>query len=143
MAAYLYDQYTKLCMTGVINPATDTFRIILLTSGYTFDPAHTQLSDLGANELATGNGYTVGGLILAGQTLTVSGDDTTLDFDDATWTGTGGDIGPVTGAAIFSDTSTNDMLACYIDFGGSKTCAVDSTFLIAFGDGGLVNYNKT
>lgn len=142
MTAFLYDNFTKHCMAAEIKPITDTFRVILLTSGYTFDSTHDVLADLGANELATGNGYTTGGLILTGQTLTVNVDDTILDFEDATWTGIGGDIGPVTGAAIFSDTSAGDMLACYIDFGAPKTCAVDSTFLIAFATGGLVDYNK-
>lgn len=46
---------------GRFNIDTDSFRLILLGSGYTWSYSHNRRDDLGANEIAAGNGYTTGG----------------------------------------------------------------------------------
>ena len=136
-----YDDFMKLTQDGTINLTTDTFRVILV-NGYTYDASHTKLSDVAGYELADGNGYVSGGLALSGQTLDFLGDTTTFDSNDSIFTASGGNIGPATGAIIYSDTSTDNMLGCYIDFGGSKTAVDGTTFLLAYNAGGVFNTVK-
>lgn len=69
-----------LCGAG--NWTSDTIKVALLTSGYSFSSAHTTFADASANEVSNGNGYTTGGVTLANPTKS----DTNLDADDATWT---------------------------------------------------------
>lgn len=110
-----------------IDFASDTFKIILMESGFTFDPdAHHGYADVVANELATGNGYTMGGATLAGVAVTEndSTDRTEITWNNVTWTASGGTIGPTPGAIIYDATATSpqaDTLIGYIDFGGEQS----------------------
>ena len=93
----------ELC-TGNIDFSSDTFKIILMASGFTFDPdTHHGYADVSASELANGNGYTTGGNTLAG--VAVTENDTTnlceVTWNNTTWTASGGSIGPTPGAIIF------------------------------------------
>jgi hypothetical protein len=73
---------------GVINLATDTFRLALVSSAYVPDlNAHTVWADVSAHEVADGDGYSTGGSLLAGVTLTRSGWKTTFDANDITFAG--------------------------------------------------------
>lgn len=60
---------------------SNTVKIALVTSSYTFSAAHTIWADASAAELATGDGYTTGGA-----TITCTASDTGLDASDVTWT---------------------------------------------------------
>lgn len=60
---------------------SNTIKLALVTSSYTFSAAHTLWADASANEVATGNGYTTGGA-----TMTCTASDTGLDSVDVTWT---------------------------------------------------------
>jgi len=112
---------------GRIDFSTDTFKIILMASGFTFNPdTHHGYSDLSANELASGNGYSTGGNTLSGVSVTEddSSDRTEITWANTTWTASGGDIGPTPGAVIFDDTTTSpqaDTIIGYIDFGTEQT----------------------
>lgn len=77
--------------TGLLNPA-NSYKWTLHTSAYAPSLAnHEVYADL-TNELATGNGYTAGGLALANDALTLSGSTVTFTGDPTTWTATGGSI---------------------------------------------------
>lgn len=84
-----YTHAWRLVTTGGLDLDTSELRVRLVTSSYTFDAAHTQW-DNGANdatdpsysELTTTGGYTAGGKQLANPVVT----ETTIDFDDLTWT---------------------------------------------------------
>jgi hypothetical protein len=112
---------------GRIDFATDTFKIILMASGFIFDPdTHHGYADVSASELAAGNGYTTGGNTLSGVSVTEddTADRTKVTWANTTWTATGGDIGPTPGAIIYDDTATApqaDTLIGYIDFGTEAT----------------------
>jgi hypothetical protein len=84
--AVVYTKYAhtnKLYKIGTLNWATDTYKLALFTSGYTFSSAHTQLADLvpASNELS-GTNYTAGGKALT----TLTYDNTKLTADDVVWT---------------------------------------------------------
>lgn len=77
-----YDHLWKLLLTGAVDLDTDTLKLALVTSSYTPSTAHDEWADVSANEVATGNGYTTGGVTLASPVAT----NTTIDFDDVLWT---------------------------------------------------------
>jgi hypothetical protein len=67
----LYTTAISRSFTGAIDYDTDTFKAMLLTSGYTPSKNHVFRSDLGANE-SSGAGYTAGGITLATPTVTIN-----------------------------------------------------------------------
>jgi hypothetical protein len=81
--------------------------------------------------LTTGNGYTAATKALSG--VAVTEDDTDdrceITWSNATWTASGGSIGPTPGAIIYDDTvvaggvTVADPIIGYIDFGGDQTQA--------------------
>lgn len=108
-----------LVATGAIDFSSDTFQIILMQSGFTFDiDAHEEYADVAGNELANGNGYTTGGETLAGVAVTEDDvdDRCEITWNNVTWSAVGGPIGPASGAIIYDDTVANDPIVGYIDF---------------------------
>ncbi len=77
-----FDHFWKQVVTGGINLATDTLKLALVTSAYTPDIQHTQWSDVSAYEVASGNGYTTGGMVLS----TVPSDNSHMKYANVTWT---------------------------------------------------------
>ena len=67
-------------MCGAGSWTDNTIKLALVTSSYSFSAAHTLWGDASASEVATGDGYTTGGL-----TLTTSKSDTALDAVDLTF----------------------------------------------------------
>ena len=76
-----YDHLWKLLNTGGIDLDTDTLKLALVTSSYTPSTAHDEWADVSANEVATGTGYTTGGVTLTNPAATNSN----IDYDDVTW----------------------------------------------------------
>lgn len=108
-----------LLATGAIDFSGDTFKIILMQSGFTFDiDNHEEYADVSGNELANGNGYTTGGATLAGVAVTEDDVDDRCEvtWNNVTWSAVGGAIGPASGAIIYDDTVANDPIVGYIDF---------------------------
>jgi len=116
--------------------STDTFKIMLMVSGFTYDKdTHQDYSDVSVSEVADGLGYTTGGAILSGVAVTVSTtlDNAVMSWSNAEWTANGGSI--IASGAIIYDNSTvtpgddyTDAIIHYIDFGGDVT-AVDGQIL--------------
>jgi len=124
-----------LLATKAIDFANDTFKIILMDSGYTFDEdADEEYADVAGDELANGNGYTTGGNTLAGVAVTEDDvdDRCEITWNSTAWTAAGGPIGPSPGAIIYDDTVVNDPIVGYIDFGAEYTQA----------DGGVLTLNN-
>lgn len=123
-----------LLATKVIDFANDTFKLILMDTGFTFNKdTHALYADVSGSELASGNGYTTKGETLAG--VSVSEDDTDdraeITWNNETWTASGGAIGPTPGAIIIDETAANDPVVGYIDFGGEQTQADGGTCTIS------------
>lgn len=132
MANQTSNKFKYLLAKGDITPLSDTFKIILMASGFTWSQTLNTYADVSASELPTANGYTVGGLTLTGVTLTE--DDVnhkaTLHWNNASWTASGGDI-VARGAIIFDDTVATDPIVCYIDFGSDQTAVNGSPGVVA------------
>ena len=127
MASTASNKIKYLLAKKVIDFSADSFKIILMASGFTFNKdTHHGYADVSANELATGYGYTQNTKVLAGVTVTEDDTDdrTEVTWTNPTWTASGGSIGPTPGAIVFDDTVTTptaDPIVGYIDFGGEQT----------------------
>lgn len=99
---------------GTINLATDSFRAILLNASQVLTPAFTgHYGDL-TGELATGSGYTNGGLDITDVSLTRSADRVTFTGESFGW-----DLESVTACkylAIYDVDADDQDLLCYLDF---------------------------
>lgn len=119
--------------SGNIDFDTNSYKIILMATGFTFNiDTHATYANVSASELATGNGYTQNTKTLA--TVALSEDDTndrlSVTWDDVVWTASGGSIGPSPGAIIFDDTTSDDTVVGFIDFGSDQTATDGGTFTV-------------
>lgn len=80
-----YNTTTKMIMGG-IDLDTTTLNLALVTSSYVFSAMHSAWSEVSANEVATGNGYTTGGAAVTTPTLAQVNGVCTFDADDVTFT---------------------------------------------------------
>jgi hypothetical protein len=127
-----------LLATKAIDFANDEFRIILMASGFAFNKdTHAAYSDVSADELgspSTSNGYTVGDKVLG--SVALNEDDTndrcSITWANASWTASGGSIGPASGAIIL-DMATDPYdpaIVGYIDFGADYTQVDGGVFTV-------------
>ena len=130
ITATLSNHFKYMQATKEIDFETDTFKIILLDSTFAFDPdAHATLADVTAHQLATANGYTQNDKALAGVTVLEDdpNDKVAVTWTNATWTASGGSIGPTGAAIIYDDTTADDTVVGCIDFGTDYTIADGSS----------------
>lgn len=122
MIATVYNSFKRDIMNGSIDLDTDTIKVMLVTSSYTFNKdSHTKRSDI-TNEVS-GIGYTTGGVTLANKTVTVNNttDKGVFDADDASWADAS-----ITarGAVVYKSrggASSADELITFLDFESDKT----------------------
>lgn len=135
MANQASNHYKYLLNTKQIDLDNDTFIIILMQSGFTFDKdGHALYADVVASELPTGNGYTQNTKTLvpaAAVTEDDVNDRSEVVFDPVSWTAGGGPIGPTCGAIILDSTLGGSPVCGFLDFGGDYTQA----------DGGVATLN--
>lgn len=98
----------------------DTIKVMLTNSAPNAS-TNTQKSDI--TEIAsTSNGYTAGGTQATQASSAQSGGTYKLVLNDVTFTQSGAnDIGPFRYIVLYNDSSTNDLLIGYYDFGTSVT----------------------
>lgn len=129
MANQIANYAKGMVLKGQIS-SSDTFKMILMGSGFTFDKDTDQdYSDVIGSEVANGVGYTTGGATLTGISVDVniSLDIATLSWNNSVWTADGGSI--IASGAIIYDDSTDtgsgddytDAIISYIDFSGDVT----------------------
>lgn len=111
----LHDKIKEYIGDGTVDLDADTFKMILLLS--TSNIATTSVDGYAAvtNEVATGNGYTQGGIALTTVTWVESSGTVTFDCDDVSWTASGGSI-TARFAAIYDDTVASpvaDPVVCH------------------------------
>jgi hypothetical protein len=120
-----------------IAPAGSTLKIALIKvgAGGTYDKTYASayVVGLGGDEVATGNGYTQGGIALTGRTAGPTDPQGWVDYADAVWTAVGA-LSAI--AAVIYDSTNANRVVGFIDFGGTKT-ATDAAFTVNLpGDGG-------
>ena len=102
----------------------------------------------GANELATGNGYTKGGKALENVRLTYSSGVLALLADDLKWTATGAGIVAKSallcyeypGARIQGDVYYRSVPLAMIDFGGTLTALANSSLVLQWPADGIFKW---
>lgn len=134
MAGTIANNFRVLIAQGAVNFSTDTFKAIAMQEGFIFDHTTDDLyADVSSQELATGYGYTAGGVAMSGVSITQNDTDNRADitWNNITWTATGGDVGPIAGVVIYDDTITGDPIVAYINFGGASSIADGGTATVA------------
>lgn len=140
-----YDHFVELMgdfATAYTGWPNDTIDIILMNSTHSFTATNTLKSQISANEIPTGNGYTQGAEVLASVTSANSAGVWTLDAADASWTASGGSIptsGDCTDAVIYDETISVplDALMFDIDFGQAESAGTGTDFIVSFNASGI------
>jgi hypothetical protein len=128
-----------------VNFLTGTAKMLLVTSGWTpaFD-TDDFINDIGANEVAAGNGYNTGGETLTAKTITYdsASDQVRIDFGDVTWTFTGSKTWLY--AVIYIDTagaSSTDPIYAVLTWDSSQT--VSTAYTLQIDPAGLLYVDLT
>lgn len=79
-----YNHLMLCLLNGAMVLASDTLKLMLVSSAYTPDAEHTQIADVSAHEI-TGTNYTAGGQALTGVAASRSGASAKLDAADLTF----------------------------------------------------------
>ena len=134
MAAFnKFNAFVDYLCKGGMNLATDTLKVLLTNTA----PVSTngKYSDISANELASGNGYTTGGATVTGVTLSNASGTESLVIGSPTFTSSTGSMGPFRYVVYYDSTATNAPLIGWYDYGSSVTLngAAGETFVITPG----------
>jgi hypothetical protein len=117
---------------GSVDFSSDTFKVILMASGFTFDPdSHGTYADVSASEIADGNGYTAGGETLSASSAWAqdnTDDDATISWSNVTWTASGGAIPDFDAAIIYDDTHASKVIVGCIALDSTVSLASGSSF---------------
>lgn len=127
---------------GTIDLDTDTFRMVLVTSSYT--PAQNTddaWSDISANEVAAGGGYSTHGKLVT-QSVTRASNVVTFDCDDQSWTAS-----TITAkyAVLVKDANGDGSLAagdvplayCDLESGGGSLSSTSDAFSVTINASGV------
>jgi hypothetical protein len=108
---------------------TDTLKVMLTNTA----PVNTNTVKANLTEIGAGNGYTAGGNTATATASSQTSGTYKLVLDDpATWTASGGTIGPFRYAVLYNDTASNDELIGWWDYGSSITLQAGETFKVDF-----------
>ena len=122
MSSFMYPNLVVKGFSGEFDIGTDDVKVALFNSSYTPSKTHVNFADLGANQLAEGEGYLTGGVIV---TCSVSYDETVdkaaFVSSSPEWTANGGSIGPWRYAVWYNDTQLNKPLIYCFDAGSDIT----------------------
>lgn len=133
---FLQDQAEKK-----IDFANDEMKVALLTGTYNECTLRetTSFDQIASKEVAALYGYTQGGLVVNGKTVTVDTDEDALvyDMNDVGMTVGGGTFGPVRYGVLYDQTNSNHLVYVF-DFGEDKTVNDGADFKIKIDDEGLM-----
>lgn len=130
MAAFSkFNSFVEALAEKVHNLGADTLKVMLTNTA----PVATNSVKADLSEISAGNGYTAGGNTASvTSSAQTSGTYKLVLGDPATWTASGGSIGPFRYAVLYNDTATNDELIGYWDYGSSITLASGESFAVDF-----------
>jgi len=138
----IYGAAAEAIAKGTVDLDTNTFRMVLVTSAYTPNQStHSTWTDVSANEVAAGGGYSTHGKLLT-CTVTRSSLVVTFDCDDQSWTSS-----TITAkyAVIVKDADANGSLAstdalvayCDLESGGGSISTTSGTLSITINASGV------
>ena len=130
-SAQKFNSFVEYLAEKVINTETDTFKVMLVNTA----PVSTNTVKADLTEISAGNGYSAGGNTASVSSSSQSSGTFKLVLaDPATWTASGGSIGPFRYAVLYDDTPTSpaDPLVLFWDYGSAVTLAAGETFTVDF-----------
>lgn len=130
MAAFnKFNSFVEALAEKVHNLGSDTLKVMLTNTA----PVATNSVKADITEISAGNGYTAGGNTASVTSSSQSGGVYRLVLGDpATWTASGGSIGPFRYAVLYNDTATNKELIGWWDYGSALTLAAGESFTVDF-----------
>lgn len=132
MATYnKFNQFVQDLTHKVHDLSADAMKVLLTNTAPT--SSNAVLADL--TEISAGNGYTAGGNSCTITSCTqTSGTLKLILASPATWTASGGSIGPLRYAVLYNTTPTSPLkpLIGYWDYGSSVTLSAGETFTVTF-----------
>jgi hypothetical protein len=125
-----FQAFVEALAEKVHDLGSDTLKVYL--SNATPDAA-TDAVKADLAEISAGNGYTAGGNTATQTSSSQTGGTYKLVLaDPATWTATGGSIGPFRYAVLYNDTTASKNLIAWWDYGTSITLSAGDTFAVDF-----------
>lgn len=130
MAAFnKFNSFVEALAEKVHNLGSDTLKVMLTNTA----PVAANAVKADLTEISAGNGYTAGGNTASvTSSAQTSGTYKLVLGDPATWTASGGSIGPFRYAALYNDTATNKELIGWWDYGSAITLASGESFAVDF-----------
>lgn len=141
ITATLYGGFLKSLANKQINLNSDTFKVMLLTNGYTPSDAHQYQTDLGANEI-TGTGYSAGGAALSGVTVSYASNTLTFTASATSWTSSTFTAYYAVIVDVTPGTSSTNPLIGYVNFGGAES-DTNGTFQITWNASGIATISHS
>jgi hypothetical protein len=138
VTGHFYDNFFTSLGAKQINLASDTFKAILLGTGYTPNQGtHRYQSDLGANEI-TGTGYTAGGQTISPVTPAVNTGTHVFNLtgSNPSWPSSSLSARYMAIVDTTPGSAATNPLVCFIDFGGTET-TVNGTFSVTWDATGI------
>ena len=122
-----FNSFVEALAEKAHNLGADTLKVMLVNTA----PVATNTVKADLTDISAGNGYTAGGNSAAvSSSSQTSGTYKLVLSDPATWTASGGSIGPFRYAVLYNDTATNDELIGWWDYGSSITLNAGETFTV-------------
>jgi len=130
MAAFnKFNSFVEALAEKVHNLGSDTLKVMLTNTA----PVATNSVKADITEISAGNGYTANGNTASvTSSAQTSGTYKLVLGDPATWTASGGSIGPFRYAVLYNDTATNKELIGWWDYGSALTLAAGESFTVDF-----------
>jgi hypothetical protein len=139
-ASFITDGFVignKITTDATLNPGpftiTNVAALVITVSESVADEGPVTKTVTSDDELTTGFGYTQDSKVLAGKALTEddTNDRAEMSANDVQWPASGGTIGPTPGAMLYDDTTSDDTIIGYLDFGGNQSAASGANFTIS------------
>jgi uncharacterized membrane-anchored protein len=112
--------FKREILLGEHDLETDEIKIALYTSAASLGPATTAYTTSGE---VVGDGYTAGGEVMTGVTVSLSGTTAYVDFDDTVWSS----ASFTTRCALIYNASKSNKAIAVLDFGSDKTTTTTFT----------------